>query len=110
MRGLVLYNRQVTRNGIIICLELINIRQNVQNVRNVQNFQESIKVEERAGSSSDVANLKEKPTTTRALWTPPEEKLLIQTWSENFNQLQTIEKDEAWARILSAVSKVWVKI
>ena len=87
----------------------INIRQNVQNVRNVQNFQESMKLEERAGSSSDVANIKEKPTTTRALWTPPEEKLLIQTWSENFNQLQTIEKDEAWARILSAVSKVGVK-
>ena len=71
----------------------INIRQNVQSLRNVQNFQEAIKlVKESVGSSFDDANIKEKPTTTRALWTQPEEKLLIQTWSENFNKLQTIKK------------------
>jgi len=36
-----------------------------------------------------------KTKITRALWTEAEEKLLIQSWSKNFEQLETVSKDEA---------------
>ena len=42
----------------------------------------------------------------RGIWTESEENVLVRTWAENFEQLETVSKNEAWVKILSAVLKV----
>lgn len=45
----------------------------------------------------------------RAYWSFEEQEILVNTWRENFAQFETIFKNEAWNKVLSAVSMVGKK-
>lgn len=42
----------------------------------------------------------------RTTWTDLEEEVLVAHWKENFHVLETLWRDEAWAKIVSAVETV----
>ena len=63
--------------------------------------------------SSNVNSKKSKQsaetTTKRAIWVQVEEEVLVAAWKENFHLLDTVRRDEGWAKILSSVESVGEK-
>lgn len=45
----------------------------------------------------------------RTMWTEVEQEVLVNSWKDQFEELETVRKTEAWAKILSAVCTVGQK-
>lgn len=64
----------------------------------------TVTVPESSGTNSS-SNLSSSHAS-RAIWSNVEEKVLVNTWKENFELFKTVNKNEAWDKVLSAVASV----